>query len=347
VDLDLPSVSKFFPMTSPDLLRIGILGAARIAPVALVSPARHVAEVEVSAVAARDRAKSETFAKKHGIPRVLDDYDSVLSDSDIDAVYIPLPNGLHFEWMRKAIEAGKHVLCEKPFTSNAAEAETIASLAAERPDQVVMEAFHWRYHPLAARMLEIIESGELGGIRRIETSMCIPLPLPNDIRYRYDLAGGATMDTGCYAIHMLRTLAGEEGRVVGARFGTSSPNVDRWMSAEFEFASGKTGRMNCSLMSSTLLRVSAVVEGREGRLRVFNPVAPQIYHRLRVETRAGVRKEKVPGESTYTRQLRSFAAAALRGEPTLTPPQESVANMRAIDAVYDTAGLPRRGRKTG
>src|SRR3954449_10479655 len=134
-------------------IRIGILGAARIAPPALVRPARAVAEVELNAVAARDPARAQAFASKHGVPRVLTSYQELLDDPDLDAVYNPLPNGLHAEWTLKALEAGKHVLCEKPFTANAAEAQTVAD-AARASGLVVMEAFHYRYHPLAARMVE-------------------------------------------------------------------------------------------------------------------------------------------------------------------------------------------------
>ena len=189
------------------MTRIGTLGATRIAPTALLKPARDVHGVEVMAVAARDRSKAHTFATKHTIPRVLDSYEQLIADPDIDAIYNPLPNGLHGHYTIAALEAGKHVLCEKPFTANADEAEAVAAVAARHPELVLMEAFHWRYHPLAERIRGIIASGELGKVRNIETYMCIPLPLPNDIRFDIGLAGGALMDTGCYAIHQLRAFA--------------------------------------------------------------------------------------------------------------------------------------------
>src|SRR5215470_13213106 len=178
-------------------LRIGILGAARIAPMALIRPARQVPEVSVTAVAARDVDRARAFAKKHGLARVHSSYAELLSDPEIDAIYNPLPNGLHCEWTIKALEAGKHVLCEKPLASNADEAERMVA-ASTATGRVLVEAFHWRYHPLAGRMKEVVESGQLGAVRHIETDFNIPLVFPNDIRYRYDLAGGATMDVGCY-----------------------------------------------------------------------------------------------------------------------------------------------------
>ncbi len=323
-------------------LRIGILGAARIAPTALIRPARRVPGVRVDAVAARDEARAQRFARKHGIPRVHGNYPALIADPDLDAIYNPLPNSLHCEWTIRALEAGKHVLCEKPMASNAEEAERMAE-ASEKAGRQLMEAFHWRYHPLAARMKEIVESGELGEVRSIEASLCFPLPFPRDIRYQYDLAGGATMDAGCYTISILRTLAGAEPEVVQAESRLASPDVDRWMRAEFRFADGRRGRITCALFSAALLRMSAKVIGDAGTMSVFNPILPHVSHRLKVRTAGGVRKERLAGDATYTYQLRAFVAA-VRGEaPLLTDARDGVANMRVIDAIYEKAGLKCRG----
>jgi len=187
-------------------LRMGVLGAARIVPTALLTPARSVPEVVVTAIAARDPNRARAFAARHGIPRALASYDDLVDDPDIDAVYNPLPNGLHCAWTLRALGSGKHVLCEKPLASNAAEALQMEQ-AADRAGRVLMEAFHWRYHPLAARMIRIVQGGTLGRIQHIETNMCVPLMLPGNIRYDYGLGGGSAMDTGCYAVHMLRPTA--------------------------------------------------------------------------------------------------------------------------------------------
>ena len=202
-------------MTATAPLRLGILGAARIAPAALIRPARAVADARVVAVAARDRDKAARFAHKHAIATVHGSYEALLADPSVDAVYNPLPNGLHGKWTRAALAAGKHVLCEKPFTANADEAAEVAAAAAAS-GRVVMEAFHYRYHPLAARVRAIVESGELGPLRRVETALCFPLPRFSDIRYDASLAGGATMDAGCYAVHMARSFGLEEPEVVRA-----------------------------------------------------------------------------------------------------------------------------------
>ncbi len=325
-----------------DPIRIGILGAARIAPMALVRPAREVRGVSVTAVAARDAARAQKFASKHGIPRVLPTYDALVSDPQVDAVYNPLPNSLHCEWSVRALQAGKHVLCEKPLASNAAEAQQMAE-AAQRAERVLMEAFHWRYHPLAARMKAIIDSGELGAIQHIETHFCIPLPFPRDIRYQLALAGGATMDTGCYAVSILRFLAGAEPQVMRAEARLSSPGVDRYMAADLRFPDGRTGHITCALLSATLVRASARVRGDRGEMSVFNPIAPHLYHRLRVRNEIGTRVERLRGDATYTHQLRAFAAAVRNGRNLPTGPEDAIANMRVIDAIYTAAGLPLRG----
>jgi predicted dehydrogenase len=323
-------------------LRIGILGAARIAPTALVKPASASADVEVVAVAARSADRAQAFASRHGIPRVHSSYEALLADPDIDAVYNPLPNGLHGRWTRAALAAGKHVLCEKPFTANAAEAQEIADLAAAS-DRVVMEAFHYRYHPLALRVEEIVASGELGTLERVETALCFPLPKFSDIRYNYDLAGGATMDAGCYAVHMARVFGGgETPEVVSASAKLRDARVDRAMTAELRYPSGHTGRVQCSMWSSTLLKISAKVIGSQGSLAVLNPASPQVYHRLSVRAGGARRTERFPRRASYAYQLDAFAAAVLEGAPVKTSAEDAVRTMGVIDAIYRAAGLPVR-----
>lgn len=322
-------------------MQIGVLGAARIAPTALIKPAKTNADVVVAAVAARDVSRARAFAVKHGIARVHDSYEALIADPDLDAVYNPLPNGLHGRWTRAALAAGKHVLCEKPFTANAAEAREIAELAA-KSDRVVMEAFHYRYHPLALRIEEIIASGELGKLERVEAALCFPLPNSSDIRYDYSLAGGATMDAGCYAVHMVRTFGGSTPEVVSAQPKLRDPRVDRAMTAEVRFAEGHTGRIRCSMWSPRLLEISAHVVGDQGELHALNPVLPQLYHRLSVRSSTGKRVERFPRRASYAYQLDAFAAAVLRGEPVKTTPEDAIENMTVVDAIYRNAGLPLR-----
>jgi len=323
-------------------LQIGILGAARIAPAALTRPARHVHGVEVAAVAARDPERARAFAHKHHIGRTVATYEQLVTDPEIDAVYNPLPNGLHGHWTKAAIAAGKHVLCEKPFTADADEARDVARAAAGT-GLVVMEAFHYRYHPLAARLEQIVTGGELGTIGRIDIQFSAPLAKRGDIRYRLDLAGGAQMDMGCYTVSLLRLLAGREPRVVKAKAKLSSPGVDRAMRADYELPGGGTARTRCSMFSSSLLAMHATVIGENGELRVFNPFAPQFFHRLTVRANGVRRVEHLTREPTYNFQLRAFADAIGGGTPVLTPPEDAIKNMAVIDDIYRAAGLePRR-----
>jgi predicted dehydrogenase len=325
----------------PAQLRIGVLGAARITPLSLIRPAKDNSEVAVTAVAARDQERANAFAAKHGIPRVHASYDELIADPDVDAIYNPLPNALHGRWTRAALSAGKHVLCEKPFTANATEAVDVAELAA-KSDRVVMEAFHYRYHPLALRIEDIVAAGELGKLQRVEANMCFPLPKFSDIRYNYALAGGATMDAGCYAVHMARTFGAGTPNVVSAQAKLRDPQIDRAMTAELHYPDGHTGRVRCSMWSTDLIQISARVVGEHGELRVLNPVAPQFFHRLSVRSANGKRVERFSRRPSYAYQLDSFAAAVLRGDAVKTTPEDAVVNMRVIDAIYGAAGLPLR-----
>jgi predicted dehydrogenase len=327
-------------------VRIGILGAARIAPKAVVVPARTIPEAEIVAVAARDRSRAQEFADKHGIPRVHADYATLLADDEIDAVYNPLPNGLHGEWTIAALEAGKHVLCEKPFTANAIEAQVVADVAA-RTGKVVMEAFHYRYHPLFARVLELV--GTLGALDDISARMIAILPNRHDVRYQLDLAGGAAMDVGCYAIHQIRSVAASEPQVISARGTSLSPGIDRAMRASFTFTDGSTASMECALLEARAPIADLRIIGERGRVHVHFPTRPELAW---ITTRAGsvperksggtTRRERVRGEPTFWYQLQAFCGAVLRNEPILTGPADAVATMRVIDAVYEASGLGPR-----
>jgi len=322
-------------------VRIGILGAARIAPLALINPARGNAEVVVAAVAARDLSRAQAFASKHGIARVHNSYAALIADPDLDAVYNPLPNGLHGRWTRAALTAGKHVLCEKPFTANAAEAREIAELAA-KSDRVVMEAFHYRYHPLTLRVEQIIASGELGQLERVEATCCFPLPKFSDIRYDYSLAGGATMDAGCYAVHMVRAFGGSTPEVVSAqaRLARSSGGPSH---------GGRVAVCKRAHRSGALLNVvdDTIAVERHGdwrprRATCAESIDTAHFHRLSIRSADGKRVERFPRRATYAYQLDAFTAAMLRGEPVKTTPEDAVENMTVIDAIYRAAGLPLR-----
>lgn len=324
-------------------LRFAVLGAAAIAPNAIVKPAAENPDVEVRAIAARSRPRAEAFAQRHSIPVVHDTYEDALADPEVDAVYNPLPNGLHGRWTLAALEAGKHVLCEKPFTANADEARVVAD-AARASGLVVMEAFHWRYHPMAERVLEIVGSGEIGELRHVAASFCFPLPRKKDIRYSMPLAGGALMDAGCYPIHMVRTVVGTEPSVTSATSAEGWGGVDRATTAALQFSApdggsvGPTGAITCSMWSHRVAALWLRAEGTEGVLQARNPLMPHLLGRLKVTAGGDTRRERDWTGTTYSYQLAAFVAAVRDGAPFPTNVDDAVANMAVIDAVYRAAG---------
>ena len=329
-------------MTLSSPIRMGVLGAAAIVPVALMGPARSVPEVKVTAIAARDPKRAQAFARRHAIPHVHQTYDDLIYDREIDTIYNPLPNGLHAEWTIRALQAGKHVLCEKPIASNTREAEAMAKAASET-GLVLSEAFAYRYHPLTSQVKKIVDGGELGKIKHIEAQFCFFLPFTNNIRFNYHLAGGALMDCGCYPVSLIRYLAGSEPTVERAQASLLKPQVDHKMTADLSFASGRTAHLECGMLSPKLFRSFLKVEGDRGRLRVISPFQPHWFHWLNVQGVKGARNERVHGENSYTLQLRAFLKA-IRGETVLnTDPVDAIGNMRVIDSIYEKAGLKQRG----
>jgi predicted dehydrogenase len=330
-------------MTRP--LRFGILGAAKIAPAALIQPARLGTEASVEVVAARDEARARRFADEHGIPRVARDYAELIADPEIDVVYNPLPMHLHAHWTIEALRAGKDVLCEKPFAANAAEAERMVAVAAET-GRVLVEAFHYRYHPLFARVLDIVRSGQLGMLQHMEAGFKVAIKDRTDLRHRYDTAGGATMDLGCYPLHWMRQVANAEPRVLSAHAEQGAKHVDVNMQAELSFPRGLTGHMVTSMADHEAFSTYLRVEGAEGTLSVQNPLAPHNSHDLELTIEGNVKNEKVEGSTTYRHQLVAFVDAVRTGKKLPTMGEDSINNMRLIDAVYRAAGLPVRGTPT-
>jgi predicted dehydrogenase len=327
-------------MTRP--LRFGILGAAKIAPRGLIQPAQEGKEATVDVVAARDPERARVFARENGIPRVAASYADVVADPDIDAIYNPLPMNLHAEWTIAALRAGKDVLCEKPFASNAVEAERMVEVAKET-GRLLVEAFHYRYHPLFLRVLEVVRSGKLGTLRHMEGVFKVAIKDKEDLRHRYETAGGATMDLGCYPLHWMRQVAGTEPRVRSARAEQGARYVDVVMEAELSFPGGVTGHLLTSMADHEPFNTFLRVEGDAGTLVAKNPLAPQHGHDLELDIGGQTTHETVDGFASYRHQLIEFVDAVHTGKPLPTMGEDSINNMKLIDSVYRAAGLPVRG----
>ena len=325
-------------------LRIGVLGAARISDKAIVVPAQLTGH-RLVAVAARDRGRAEQFAADSGVERVLDSYQAVIDDPEVEAIYNPLPNGLHGPWNLRAIAAGKHVLSEKPSASNAAEARLVRDAVAAS-NVKFMEAFHYRYHPVIARMLEIAGSGELGELQNIDIHMSFPLADASDPRLNLALAGGATMDVGCYAIHGLRTLGavgGGEPSVVSAAAiePAGNPGMDETMEADLVYPSGLTAHF-ISSFTVPEMDFTMRITGSNGEAFAHNFCVAAIDDRIDVTVDGHTRTEEMGKKSTYTYQLEAFADHIRNDAPIHTDAQDALVQAEFIDSVYAAAGFPSR-----
>lgn len=327
-------------------LRIGVLGAARIAELSIVGPARATGH-RLVAVAARDRGRAEAFAAAHGVERVVGSYADLVADPEIEVVYNPLANSLHGPWNLAALRAGKHVLTEKPSASNAAEAAEVHEAAA-KAGTVFMEGFHYLFHPVTRRLHELLGSGELGDLRHVETVVAMPAPPDSDVRWSLALAGGALMDLGCYSLHAQRVLApwaGGSPRLVAARGGekAGTSGVDEWLDAELEFPDGATGSARCHMAHDTW-QMSCRVVGSRGEATAVNFVQPHLDDRVVVRTAAGERTEELGRRSSYTYQLEAFAAQLRHGVRSALDADDALTTMRLIDDCYRAAGFPVRPR---
>lgn len=323
-------------------MRIGILGAARVSPAAVLEPARSVDGVEVAAIASRDPARARAQADRYGVRHAVGDYGELLGLGDLDAVYNPLPISLHHRWALAAIDAGLHLLQEKPFASNAAEAAEIVARG-EAAGLVVMEAFHWRYHPLAARVTDLV--GRLGRVHHVEAGFDVAIDPTDDVRHSFELSGGALMDLGCYAVQWVRHVARGEPEVVAATMVEGRRHVDVTTTVDLTFPEGTPGRIHTSMDPGVTRRSWIRAEGDGGLLEVEGALDPHRANRL-VFT-GGARRasvdETVTGDTTYHHQLAAFRDAVVSGTPVPTGGPDAVATMRVIDAAYRAARLPLRG----
>ncbi|HYA44695.1 MAG TPA: Gfo/Idh/MocA family oxidoreductase [Acidimicrobiales bacterium] len=320
-------------------MRLGIIGAADITAKAVIEPAQVIAEVQIAGIAARDPARAESLARQAGIERVYRSYSDLIADSSLDAVYIPLANSLHAPWTLAALAAGRHVLCEKPLASNAAQARAMVE-AGDRCQRLMVEAFHWRYHPVAARMIEL--SRQIGPLQRVEAHFNIHIPR-DDIRFQLELAGGAFMDLGCYCVHMMRTVAGSEPEVLRANAVEGPRGIDASMEAELSFPGGLRGFVNCSMVAEKTVWPESMIFrawGRAGKLEILNPMAPQFGHQISANLADGTSvNEVLDARTSYEYQLRAFCRAVAGEESPLTGGADVIANMAVIDAVYEASGL--------
>ncbi len=324
-----------------EVVRIGVLGAASIAAEALVRPAARRTDVEVVAIAARRPRAAGAFAEKHGIARAFEHYERVVEDPLIDLVYIALAASHHAEWALAALRAGKHVLVEKPATTNVEDAHRlIAGTGAAR----LVEAFHYRYHPLFRQVLALVRSGRLGPLRSLTAELRDPRPFdPRSVLHDPAVGGGVLLHAGCYPAHWMRTLAGSEPTVVSASAVRNPLGADETIEAELAFPDGVDASLFASFGPGGRVGNRLTVVGERGRVDIENLVAPHAGHSVRLDIVGEPQRTfTVAGDTSYDHQLEAVVSALRSGEPLPTEGEDIVANAVAIDAIHDAAGLSAR-----
>src|SRR6266511_508105 len=308
-------------------VRWGFLSTAGINR-AVLAGVRQTDRASVVAVASREQQRADDYAREHGIERAHGSYEALLDDPDVEVIYVSLPNSLHVEWSVRALEAGKHVLCEKPFDRGPREVER-AFDAADQAGRLLMEAFMYRHHPQTKKLQEVVAAGAIGELRHLRSSFSFTLDNPDDVRLAPELDGGSLMDVGCYCLSISRLLAGEPEQVFGLqRSGTTG--VDLGFVGVLEFPDGVLGEFHCAFDLPDASGLEAI--GSEGQVFVPEPFRCEDPH-----LDLNGKRIDVEDMDRYQLQAENFSAA-IRGEAEpLLGREDAVGQARAIDALYRSA----------
>ncbi len=317
-----------------EAVRWGVLGVSDHFTRRVALPVRGSEAAALSAIASRSSARAKEAASRLGVARSYGSYQELLQDPEIEAVYIPLPNHLHAEWIRRAADAGKHILCEKPLAMNAREAEEAAAYTAGAGVRL-MEAFMYRFQPQWRRAWELIRAGEIGDVRAVHTHYAYNLQDPNNIRNRLEAGGGAIMDIGCYAVSAPRfILEAEPVRVISLVERDERFKTDRLSSAILDFGEGRRSVLTVATQAFPAQRVDIL--GTAGRMTVWIPfnAFPDSPMRLSIWTSVGEREPQLPAVDQYRLMFEAFSKALREGKPVPTPPEDAVSNMKVLDALF-------------
>ncbi len=311
-------------------IRWGILGCANTARKRAIPAMLRTPNVELAGVASRTREKAETFRTLFNLPRAYDCYEELLADPSIQAVYIPLPNGLHGEWTIKAAQHGKHVLCEKPFASSGQEAAHVAKVVSEC-SVFASEAFMWRMHTQHARAVEAVRTGRIGRVRLVRAAFSFLMPRQPNVRLVPALAGGSVMDVGCYPVSAARFYFDCEPTRVFARANFDPEfGVDMSASGMLEFPTG-SALIDCGF--DLPYRADLEIVGEKGS--VFFPKAWQPDPVAEIQINGTM--EKLPEENHYVRQFEHFSGCVMNGIPPRYGTYDAILQMRVIDAILRSA----------
>jgi predicted dehydrogenase len=313
-------------------VRWGILSTARINDLVLAG-ARKSDRAQMVAVGSRDRARAEAYASEHGLERAHGSYQELVDDPDIEAVYISLPNAFHTEWSIRALRAGKHVLCEKPLTRHAREAEEAFDVAEEK-GRLLMEGFMWRHNPQVQRLEALIAGGAVGEVRLIRAVHSFTADDPRDIRLLTELDGGSLMDVGCYCVHAARHLAGEPERVYGEPV-RNADGVDIRFAATMLFPGGVVAQLSSGLDVPEIHELEVV--GSAGSLFLSDPWHGWLAPRIEVRTEEGSEEIRLEPTDPYLLELENLSDAILGETEPLLGRADAVGQAKALEALFASA----------
>lgn len=322
------------------MVRWGILSTAKIGREKVIPAIRKSSNGSVDAISSRNPEQATATAKLLNIGKAYGSYEELLNDPEIDAIYNPLPNNMHVEWTIKAMEAGKHVLCEKPIGISVAEASKLLLEVQKYPHLKVMEAFMYRFHPQWQKVKSLITEGAIGEVKAIHSFFSYFNIDPNNIRNNVEVAGGALMDIGCYCVSFPRFLFNEEPkRVVSCIDRDPVMKTDRLTSAILDFGNGKTSTFTCSTQVMPYQRVH--VFGTNGHIEIEIPVNAPIDapSRVWVRTKTGSEEIVIEAVDQYTLQAERFAQSILEDSPVPTDLTDAVNNMKVIEAIFESAKI--------
>jgi predicted dehydrogenase len=317
-------------------VRWGILSTSNFAQAKIIPALLKCERVEVAAIASRDQARADEVARKFGIPKAYGSYEELLADPEIEVIYNPAPNHLHVPWTIKALEAGKHTLCEKPIGLSAAEALQLLEASKKYPKLKVMEAFMYRHHPQWRLARKLVEDGSIGALRTIHSFFSYFNDDPDNIRNKADIGGGGLMDIGCYNISLSRLIFGEEPRrVMGILDYDPNFKTDRIASGILDFGRG-TATFTCSTQLASYQRAN--IFGDMGRIEIEIPfnAPPDRPCRIWHGASAGVEEITFDICDQYTIQGEEFSLAIINDTPVPTPIEDALANMKVIEAVVES-----------
>ena len=314
-------------------LNWGLLSTARINR-ALITPLRASKRNMLLAVASRSQENAEAYAREKKIPRAHGSYEALLSDPDIDVIYNPLPNHLHAEWTIKAVEAGKHVLCEKPLALNVDEVDAIKS-AARTHGRVVAEAFMYRHHPQTLRVQELVKSGSLGTVKLIRGSFSYVLSRQGDVRLNPEWGGGSIWDVGCYPISYARSVLGENPLEVFGHQVTGPTGIDDTFVGQMRFANDVLMQFDSSFVIPSHAFIEIV--GSEGTMSIPNPFKPNENEKMYLTRDGKTETIKIKGQELYIGEVEDMADAILLGKEPRVSLEDSRANVHVIKSLLESA----------